>query len=251
MSYRFRPKLIPTLAALLLLPAFIALGFWQLHRAQEKLALQADYDRRSAGPTIALDSTVRPAKDLRFYRVSVTGYYEPAFQILLDNRVHDGVAGYYVLTPLHIRDSHTRVLVNRGWLPLGKDRAHPPAAAPPAGLQKVTGIATVPLKRRFVLGNVIESDSAHGGAWAPVWQYIDLAQYGAHVPFPLQPVVILLDPASAAGGYVRQWERLDTGMAVNRGYAFQWFALALALITLYLFVNIRSDKRDSEKSNGH
>lgn len=251
MLYRFRPKLIPTLAALLLLPAFIALGFWQLHRAQEKLVLQADYDRRSAGPAITLDSTLRPAEDLRFYRVSVAGYYEPKFQILLDNRVHEGIPGYYVVTPLHIRGSDTRVLVNRGWLPLGKDRAHRPDAPPPSGLQKITGIATVPLKRRFVLGDVAESDSAGGGTWARVWQYIDLAQYRARVPFPLQPVVILLDPASTAGGYVRQWERLDTGMAVNRGYAFQWFALALALVTLYLFVNVRSDKRDSERSNDH
>ncbi len=244
MRVRFRPRLWPTLATILLLPTFIALGIWQLHRAQEKAELQADYDRRSNGPELALDEHPRAVEDLRFHRVLASGYYEPEYQILLDNRVHEGTAGYYVVTPLRLRDSDLRVLVNRGWVPLGRDREHLPAVSPPSGLQQVSGIATVPIERRFTLGDVAESN---GSKWASVWQYLDLAQYAARVPFAIHPIVVLLDPASNAGGYVRDWGRLDAGIATHKGYAFQWFALALALITLYLFVNVKPQGRNGSK----
>lgn len=239
MKYRFRPHWMPTLVALLLLPAFIALGFWQLNRAEEKRSLQAEYDRRGQEPPVALDGHIRRGEDLRFYRVVAEGVYEPERQILLDNRVHAGNVGYYVVTPLRLRDSDTRVLVNRGWVPLGRDRSELPAVAPPADMQRVVGVATIPLERKFSLGI-----AAPGPGWETVWPYLDLARYRATVMQPLQPVVILLDPQSA-GGYVRQWARLDAGIATHQGYAFQWFALALALVALYLFVNIRREREDS------
>ena len=238
MRYRFRPHLIPTLAALLLLPAFIALGFWQLDRAEQKRSLQAEYDRRAGEPPVAVDGHMRSADELRFYRVVAEGVYEPERQILLDNRVHAGNVGYYVVTPLRLRDSDTRVLVNRGWVPLGRSRAELPAVPPPAGMQRIVGVATVPLERKFTLGAPTQ-----GPGWETVWPYLDMSRYRAAVTQPLQPVVILLDPNSA-GGYVREWARLDAGIATHRGYAFQWFALALALVTLYLFVNIRREREE-------
>lgn len=233
--YQFRPALIPSLATLLLLPAFIALGFWQLHRADEKRALQADYDAREAAPALRLSAVPAAPDGLRFRRMVVEGYYEPAKQILIDNRVHNGRVGYYVVTPLHIFGGEMRVLVNRGWVPLGADRAHPPEAPPPTGLQEVRGVATVPSADHFSLGK----PPAIKDQWPTVWQYLDMKRYANAVPFPLQPVVILLDPSSGAGGYVRAWERLDAGIAMHEGYAFQWFAMAVALVILYVWVNIK------------
>lgn len=233
MRYRFHAHWLPTLAALILLAAFVALGMWQLGRADEKRALQAEYDRRAHQPAIALDGQLRRGEDLRFYRVVAEGVYEPERQILLDNRVHAGSVGYYVVTPLRLRDSDTRVLVNRGWVPLGRDRSALPMVPPPPGTQRVMGIATIPLERKFSLG-----DGAVGAGWQTVWPYLDMARYREATAQPLQPVVILLDPHSD-GGYVRQWARLDAGIATHQGYAFQWFALALALVALYLFINIR------------
>lgn len=227
------------MVTLLLLPAFVALGLWQLDRADEKRNLQADYDRRALEPPVALDGQLRRGEDLRFYRVAAEGVYEPERQILLDNRVLAGSVGYYVVTPLRLRDSDTRVLVNRGWVPLGRGRAHLPAVPPPAGTQRVVGVATIPLERKYSLGM-----PTPGPSWETVWPYMDMARYRAAVAQPLQPVVILLDPHSD-GGYVRQWARLDAGIATHQGYAFQWFALALALLTLYVFVNIRREREES------
>lgn len=233
MRYRFRPTLIPTLATLVLLPLFVSLGFWQLDRADQKRALQADYDARSLDERMLIDGTLQSADSLRFYKVIAHGHYDTDHQILLDNRVHHGQPGYYVVTPLKLRGSEVRVLVNRGWVPLGESRAHLPDIATPGGEQEITGVATVPLERRFSLGG-----EAIPGQWQSVWPYLDLARYASAVSFPLQPVVVLLDPASPAGGFVRDWGRLDTGIAIHQGYAFQWFALAFALVTIYVFVNL-------------
>jgi surfeit locus 1 family protein len=105
----------------------------------------------------------------------------------------------------------------------------------PAEPVEVVAVATVPSDRNFILGT-----PAPLTAETPtVWQQLDLARYRAGVPFKLQPVVLLLDPASAAGGLTRDWPRLDAGIAVHKGYAFQWFVLAAALLALYLYFGRR------------
>jgi surfeit locus 1 family protein len=233
MRYRFRPSLIPTLATLVLLPLLVSLGFWQLDRAEQKRALQAEYDARSLDEQVLIGASAQSSEDLRFYKVVARGHYDTEYQILLDNRVHHGQPGYYVITPLKLQGSDVRVLVNRGWVPLGESRARLPTIPTPKAEQEIEGVATVPLERRFSLGG-----EARRGQWQAVWPYLDLARYADAVPFPIQPVVVLLDPASPAGGFVREWARLDTGIATHQGYAFQWFTLALALATIYLFVNL-------------
>jgi surfeit locus 1 family protein len=232
---RFLPGLWPTLAVAGLLPALVALGFWQLQRAGEKRMLQDEYDARAAGPAVRIEPRLQRAEDLRFYRVTVRGRYEGAHQLFIDNRVYQGRAGYHVVTPLKIEDSEVRVLVNRGWLPLGDDRARLPAAAFPAGVQDVAGVATVPADKPFRLGP--EAPLRDDGR--TLWQHMDLARFAASVRYPVQPVVLLLDSQSPAGGFTRDWSRLDAGIAVHQGYAFQWFALAATLLALYLFLGWR------------
>lgn len=234
-GYRLRAGLWPTLATLLLLPVLISLGIWQLHRAQEKRLLQAEFDRRQDEPPAPYELYHGPAEQLRFRRVTVRGTYEPQFQVLLDNRVEQGQVGYYVLTPLHIEGSESRVLVNRGWVALGSSREVLPRIAAPDAPVNVIGIATIPDAHGFHLG----SARPPGSGWQPVWEYLDLAEYARSVPFRVQPVVVLLDPDSPAGGFRRQWARLDAGIATHEGYAVQWFALASALVAIYIFVNIR------------
>lgn len=239
MRWRFAPRLIPTLATLALLPAVVGLGVWQLDRAAQKAELQAEYDARAAAPARTLGLSVQTVEALRFHRVVARGRYDDGHQILIDNRVHQGRVGYHVITPLKIEGGETRVLVNRGWVALGADRAHLPAIETPPGVQEISGVATLPAERVFTLGR----PGAPGSEWERVWQTLDLARFKAAVTYPLQPVVVLLDPESTAGGFVRNWSRLDAGIATHKAYAFQWFALAVALLTLYLVVNIRKPRR--------
>jgi len=235
MRLRFVARLWPTLATVLLVPIFVGLGFWQLDRASLKAELQAEYDARLRGPVVAIGASVQPAEELRFYQVVAKGRYDTARQILVDNRVHQGRVGYHVITPFKIEASDTRVLVNRGWIALGRDREHLPAIETPADVQEITGVAVVPAENVFTLGE----PAAAGGAWETVWQNMDMRRFKASVTYPVQPVVVLLDPNSTAGGLVRNWTRLDTGIATHKAYAFQWFVLAFALLLTYIVMNTR------------
>ncbi len=241
----FRPRLAPSLVAAVLLPLFLYLGFWQLQRAEEKRLLQAEYDSRAAGPSIKVEPRLQRPAALQFYKVVAKGHYEPDRQILIDNRVHQGQVGYDVITPLRLQDSDVRLLVNRGWIPLGEDRRQLPTVDAPQDLQEITGVATVPSEKVFTLAKPEPLD--HG--WQPVWENMDLARFTAAVPYPVQPVVVLLDPASQAGGFIRDWTRLDAGIAVHQGYAFQWFTLAGALIAIYLFMSLRGADADKQEEN--
>ena len=236
--------LVPTIAALMLIAAFVYLGVWQLDRAQEKRVLQAEYDRRAGEARMQIGPDVKPAEALQYFRVQAQGVFDPEYQVLLDNRMHHGVPGYHILTPLRIAGSDTRVLVNRGWVPVGADRARLPAIDPPPGEVMVTGVATVP-REGFTLGD----PPALTRERPTVWPQFDLGRYLRSVPFALQPVVILLDPQSAAGGYVRAWARLDTGIAVHHGYAFQWFALAATVLVVYGVLIVRTRLRRPARSN--
>ncbi len=227
----FRPSFIATVAVLLLLPVLLALGFWQLQRAAEKRALQHEYDARAIEEPVTLAPYLQEAADLRFRRVRVRGQYDPHYQLLLDNRIYRGRPGYHVLTPLRIDGSEVRVLINRGWIALGESRAQLPSFDTPSGPLELIGVATVPSDRHFMLG----TPAPLTPEVPTVWQQLDLARYRAAVPFKVQPVVLLLEPASAGGGLIRDWPRLDAGIAVHQGYAFQWFVLAAALLALYLY----------------
>jgi surfeit locus 1 family protein len=239
-------NIVPVIAFLVVLPILISLGFWQLDRARQKQELQAMYDTRMNDTPVSIGERLQAPEELQFYRVEVKGYYDTNYTILLDNRVHEGQVGYFVVTPLRIAGSQTRVLVNRGWVPLGEDRSTIPETPAPKGLQYVVGIATVPHAKVFRLA----PPPALTSQWQPVWQHMNMKRFAEAVSFPLQPVVVLLDPESEAGGFVRQWKRLDTGIAVHQGYAFQWFSLAVALCAIFLFfVFGRSRERGQSGKN--
>lgn len=227
----------------LLVPVFVSLGQWQWNKAAVKEARQALLDSRAKEAPLPLTTTPVDAEAMRYRRVSVRGVYEPQRQILIDNRVHREQAGYHVLTPLRIGSGDAngangmRVLVNRGWVPAGPDRRQLPAIATPAGAVELTATAIVPGNRFFTL-----AAEPAGGGWEspamPVWQNLDLARYRQATDFPLQPVVLQLDP-DGTGGFVRDWPRPDERIERHVGYAWQWFGFAAATLGIWLFFLLR------------
>jgi surfeit locus 1 family protein len=234
-NYRFQPKLIPTLATLLVLPLMIYLGMWQSNKADQKQAKQALFDQRGTDGFISIGAERIDLETLRFRKVIARGYYEPAYQILLDNQVNKGQAGYHVITPLHLAGTSMRILVNRGWVPLGADRNVLPQIETPVSEVEVAGYLQDVSGRYFELARPEETK----GTWNKVWQNLDLARYKKEVTFELQPALILLDPANASAGYVREWPKPDFKIDVNRGYAIQWYLMSVALIIIYFVTNLK------------
>ncbi len=227
---RFRPPLWATLLTLLGVALTLAAGYWQLDRASQKTALQAELDRRAAEPVSSLPASAVPADALLHRRVTVTGRFAPAHTIYLDNRIHDGRAGYHVLTPISIGGGARHVLVNRGWIAAGGRRDQLPEVATPAGDVTVEGVVAIATPRVVELAQ----ETVQGR----VWQNLHFDRYQAGVPFPLQPF-LLLQTNDAGDGLVRDWPRPDARIRVHLGYAGQWFLFCALIVVLYVVLNLR------------
>ncbi len=220
----------------ILVPTFISFGMWQWNKAAAKEARQVLLDTRAHQAPVQIASAPVDAESLRFSRVTVRGVYEPQYQILIDNRVHQEQAGYHVVTPLRIEGpagSDMRVLVNRGWISANSGRQVPTVETPTETVE-LQATAIVPGTRFFTL-----APEPAGSGWLAVWQNLDLARYKQSVPFPVQPVILQLDPASAGGGFVRDWPRPDERIERHIGYAWQWFGFAAATVAIWLFFLFR------------
>lgn len=245
-GYHFQPRLITTLAAAAGIALTLALAGWQLDRAHEKEALAARLAALSRGPAVTLPAEAMKAEDLEWRRVTVRGRFEPRHAVLIDNRVRRGVVGYHVVMPLEIGSASggtkggggRYVLVNRGWVAGTGDRARLPQVRTPDGMVEITGLAVTP-SRRFL---ELSSDVVEG----KVWQNLTLKRYRQAVPIQLQPVVVQQESA-LDDGLVREWDPPDLGVNTHYGYAFQWSALALAILVFYLATHVR--RRSREKTH--
>ena len=228
--FTFKPALLPTLATVIMVIVTALMGTWQLNRAAEKAALQQVYDLRATARPMALPTTMMSAAQAAYRKFETFGRFEEKWQIYLDNKIHNGVAGFYVIAPLRIQHSDVRVLVNRGWIRSGRARQALPNVATPSEEVRVVGIAQIPSKKIFELS----ADTIQG----KVWQNLNLENYQKAAPFAIQPFVLLQQNASG-DGLVREWSRPDTGRNMHLGYAFQWYALSIVLIIIYIVVNAK------------
>jgi len=234
---RFRPRALPTLATIAAVAVFVAAGHWQQGRMQEKEALRAQQDAATNAAPIALASLPAAADwpALRYRPVVATGEYDARRQVFVDNRVHDGRAGYHVVTPLIIAGGRA-VLVNRGWMPQGASRAAVPEAAPPSGTVTVRGRIAIPSAGFLELAKDTQSGA--------VWQNVDPARFSAATGVAVLPLVIEATQAPTPDdGLVRAWPAPDFGIEKHRIYMVQWYAFAALSLLLWLVFNLRGRVR--------
>jgi surfeit locus 1 family protein len=227
---RFRPGVPATLFTAFFLPLLLALGTWQVDRAGAKQDLYDDF--AAGGESVVLNGQSRGLEELRRYApVRATGAYLADRQLLLDNMVEGGTAGYRVLTPLLLEEG-TAVLVDRGWVPRDFSAAGPPAVDVDAAPRTVAGqLDYMPRP-----GIALATEIAPG--WPKVVQFPDLDELSSVLGLRLVPGLLLLD-AAEPDGYRRDWRPSDFGPERHIGYAFQWFALAVTLVILYVVWSFR------------
>jgi len=238
-DYQFTPRWSLTLLTLLFLALFISLGFWQLSRAKEKQLLQHSYDSRLTQPPIALQQLPQNS-DLRFYRTIVTGEYDNAHSLLLDNKIHDHQIGYEVITPFIINNEPRILLINRGWIPAGEHRNQLPIIPAVLGEQTLTGQIYIPAGKPFTLGNPLES-TPH---WPPRLEALEIPIVAKLLNKTAFPFVILLSPEQKEG-FVRAWQPVNMPAHKNIGYAVQWFTFALVLLIIFVALNTHKKRKIS------
>ncbi len=226
--YQFKPRLLPSLAVVILLPLLLSLGFWQLGRMDEKQDIIDAMAAGNSGEALVLGSIDRPYDYSRF---KVRGKFLPEFSILLEHQMHNGQVGYHVLTPLAIPGDESWLLVNRGWVSTDNVLK---SREPSDKTLDLSGLVYYPSENRFILGENFSKTSAG----QIKIQRMDFAVLEQTLHHSLYPFVLLLDPQAPAG-FVRDWEIKTMPPSKHLGYAVQWFALAGTLLALYIILNLK------------
>lgn len=239
---QFRPSLIPAIATLVVMAVCLRAAFWQLDRAEARETLASERESRASQgprPVSALLSLEAPGN----YPVEAQGHFHNQYNILLDNRTLNGVAGYHLLT-LFETNSGQHLLVNRGWLPRGSDRARLPEIPAIDGELTVRGQSYVYSDRTFVL---LEDDLS-SPSWPLRVQRVEMAALGEIIEVELAPFEVRVDPGFTlepdGNELPRVWHDNRMTADRHRAYATQWFGLAGAVLVIFLAASFRQPGKD-------
>ena len=239
---RFRPRLLPTIATVVLLPVLASLGVWQLERADEKRERIARFDTGTQIERLDSMTSVRGLAELtQFQRVQLDGHYDNSRQFLLDNMTDGGSAGYHVLTLFRAAASSDLILVDRGWIAKDFRSALPPDIR--VDEDQRTIVARVSRLPRPGIELGVTPD--HLASWPRVVQFPNAASISGLLDEEiLRPLLLLAD--DQPDGYLRDWQPAATGVGRHMGYALQWFAMAATLLVIYVVVNLRKEPHDND-----
>jgi surfeit locus 1 family protein len=202
--------------------ATVSLGNWQLRRAAEKIAREHSWTAAQRGAPVDLgyaDDLAAVAQRVPQH-VRLRGTFDHEHTIWLDNRPLDGRPGFLVVTPLRLKETPERVLVDRGWAPRDPlDRTRLPPIGRPAGEVVIEGLALAGVPRVF------QFTRADAGR---IRQNLDFDEIAAEIGAPVARFVVQ-QSSSTDDALDRHWPPPSTGADRNRGYAVQWFALATLL----------------------
>lgn len=256
-----------TIAAVLTVAATVSLGRWQLSRAAQKEALQADIDAQKLKPALTQAEflALEKASDSLHRPVRLRGLWLPTQTVYLDNRQMHGTPGFYVLTPFALEGTEQAVMVQRGWIQRNfVDRTQLGAVETPAGIVEVTGLIEPPPSHLLELGTSAPTPVPAASApattasapaapapasegYSPIRQNLDLEAFRAETKLPLRTDVSLQQSGPASEGLQRDWPAPALGLERHYGYAFQWFGLSALVVILYVWFQFITPLRRSRR----
>ena len=212
---------------LVIVPSFVLLSRWQLHRLDERRQANAVIAANAQQAPVPVGTVLTPGApassvtdSVTWRQVSATGHYDASGQVLVRKRPFEGANGFWVATPL-VTDSGTVLVVNRGWIAAsGGASAVQAVPAPPSGEVTVIGRvqasqdAPDPQPTDLPAGQVTDLDVALVAHGAPAYPgYVDL---------------VSSDPAQAAG--LMPWPVPDLSEGNHLSYAMQWIVFAIIAV---------------------
>ena len=233
----FRPKLWPTLFTVPALVALLALGTWQVDRLHWKQDLIEKLQERGTAAPMPLPAWIDDLQAWEYRRVTVHGTYLHDHEFYLVNRSLHGKPGLNIVTLLKRSDGGGHVLVNRGWVPFD---LREPAARKQGQIEGEVAVEGI-VRLAKGPGLFTPENEPHNNTWF----FVDPASMtvSASLP-PLQPYYVESSDRSVPGGYPvgHQW-RVDIRND-HLEYAITWYALALALLVIYILYHRRPPEED-------
>ena len=194
------------------------LGTWQVRRLHWKNDLLARVEASERAPPVPLGAEAEP-----FAKVVATGRFDHAREALLGVEVRGTTLGAHLLTPL-LRAGHPPLLVDRGWVPLERNRP----LDRPEGEVPVVGFVREADRRDW--------NSPADDAPRRRFYVFDPQAIGAALGLPAAPApfgLVALAPAdvkpSSLPEAARSLPRPDNR---HLGYAITWYGLAVSLVVV-------------------
>ena len=224
-----------TLSVISILSALLRLGFWQLDRAEEKAQRLLFYQQQQALPATTITS-LPDQQQVDYRNITVTGYFDSQRYWLLDNSSRQGKYGYEVIMPLRIDSDEVSamVLVNRGWLLASPLRSELPVIDTPTAAVTLNGYL-YPLPANAIFQ---QSQSDLSVDWPKRILHLTVDSVKQSLNAEVYPLLLRISDDSP-GALLTEWQIIHSGPEKHRGYAVQWFAMALALVILYLWFLFR------------
>ncbi len=237
--YRFalRPFWIAShVFVVVLVVVMVNLGFWQLHRLDERTAFN-DTVRAALARTPA--PLVPGANPEPWDRVVVRGTYLRGDDVLVGNKAKDGAPGFWVLTPL---DTPAGTLtVNRGFLARSvlQQQGLAPASAPEGEVELVV---LAQASRKGVLA------TTSGLAGTPEVSQVDVGVLDARWDADLLPW--WGQAATAQGALLEPVGDPELNNGPHLGYAVQWFIFSTIAVVGYALILRRNARTAGHTAGG-
>ncbi|GAA0568537.1 SURF1 family protein [Craurococcus roseus] len=213
--------------------ALCALGTWQVQRLHWKNDVLARIEASERSPPTPLGASAEP-----YAKVVAAGRFDHEREALLGVEVRGTTLGAHLLTPL-LRAGHAPVLVDRGWIPLERNRP----VDRPEGEISVTGFVRDADRRDWLS----PEDDAPGRRF----YVFDPEAIGSALGLPEAPApfgLVALAPRTAAPAGAGPSPLPEPARGLPRpnnphlGYAITWYGLAASLVAvLVAFARRRDD----------
>lgn len=229
-NIRCTPSWQMSIFAICMILLFIRLGFWQLHRAEEKINMvNAHSALADQKPILWQEGSTLPAQYQQF---RVQGQFLQK-TLLLDNQHYHHQFGYHAVSPFVLSNGNV-ILIDRGWLPGDPTRQIFPPVESPRNIITLQGSAYYPSEKNWQLGQVFENDSAN----YVVIELIDTKLISQFLHKSVYPFIMRLGK-DEANGYIREWTVVAMPPKRHYAYAVQWFAMALVILIIFIVLNCK------------
>ena len=224
---KFKPGARITIFFVFFAILFFSLGVWQIERGQSKAGILIEFNDNLKKTPSNLDVSSK-----KWDRVFVKGTWVNSKQILIDNVINRGIAGYKVITPLNIEGSDKTILVDRGWIKQNKYREVLPDISIEEKSETVSGILELP-----ELGLVLSNDLVTS-EWPKISQSKNFEILAEQFDMNLFPMILLADPINQKS--LEYIKITPTNMTPTKhyGYSAQWFLMFIVLCAMYIWYGL-------------
>lgn len=228
-----QPKWVVAAVLVVLVAAlFVRLGVWQLARLQERKTANEVGETHLTADPVPLDRLLAETGDdlasLEYRKVTATGRWDTAEEVLIRSQVELGTAGFHVITPL-VGEDGSAVLVNRGWVPLAMDTPPVEEASPLHSEDQVEGWVHL-TQLRPALG----AEEPRGEL--DIFNRVDIDRIASQMPYPLAPVYVVAIGERGDQLPIPLHPPDFTDEGPHLSYAIQWFSFALIAIVGFFFL---------------